>query len=134
MRKSACLLVLLIPFVGSCVSSVDASISFNIAGVYEMIWYSNATVSDDNPGGTLQAVEVDNDHINLLVKGQSGKIKVNYTYNNVLVINTSTGNADQITYNLSYKNRIIGSARVDGVSRYIILNPSSALRIEGLDL
>lgn len=92
------------------------------------------SISDYNPGGTVEAFEVDEDHINLWVKGQSGKAKINYNYSNVLVTSTGIGNSGEATYTLTYKKQIIGSAHVDGVSRSIVLTPSSSLRMEGLEL
>ena len=125
---------LLLSLTSGCNSTVDLPTAFNVAGVYQLIWYSSATVSDDNPSGTMQATQIDNDHINLVVKGQSGKVKINYTYTNVLVSETNSGKSGQVNYSMTYKKQLIGSARVDGVSRYVILTPTSKLRLEGLDL
>ena len=125
---------LLLSLTSGCSSTVDLPTAFNVAGVYQLIWYSSATVSDDNPSGTMQATQIDNDHINLVVKGQSGKVKINYTYTNVLVSETNSGKSGQVNYSMTYKKQLIGSARVDGVSRYVILTPTSKLRLEGLDL
>ena len=82
----------------------------------------------------MQASEIDNDHINLVVKGQSGKIKINYAYTNVLVAKTNASQSDQTIYSLTYKKQLIGTVRLDGVSRYVILTPILKLRMEGLEL
>ena len=133
MKKSAYLLLLFLPLLSGCSPPLDAPTAFNVAGLYQLIWYSSKTISDDNPAGTLQATEVNEDHINLIVKGQSGKVKISYSYTNVLVAITNS-NSGQVDYNLSYNKRLIGSAHVDGVSRSIVFTPSSTLRIEGLEL
>lgn len=133
MKTSSYWLLLFLILLSGCNPRVDARTASNVAGLYQLIWYSSKTVSDDNPAGTLQATEVNGDHINLMVKGQSGKVKISYTYTNVLVT-TVTSNSGQVDYNLSYNKRLIGSAHVDGVSRYVIFTPSSTLRIEGLEL
>ena len=117
-----------------CSPPVNTLTAFSVAGLYQLIWYSSATISDDDPAGTMQATEIDNDHINLAVIGQSGKIKINYAYTNVLVAETNSNQSGQITYSLTYKKQLLGSARVDGVSRYVILTPTSKLRLEGLEL
>lgn len=118
----------------SCRPSINKLTAFNVIGTYQLIWYSTATMSDVHPLGTIMALAVDENLINLVVKGQSGKININYAYSHVLVTNTGNGNSGQSTYNLTYKKHSIGSARVDGVSRTIRLNPTAALRIEGVEL
>ena len=82
----------------------------------------------------MQATQIDNDHITLIVKGQLGKVKLNYSYPNVLVAEATSSKPGQAIYSLTYKKQLIRSVRVDGVSRYVILMPTSKLRMEGLEL
>ena len=117
----------------NCHSEFDGPTAFSVSGVYQLIWYTRASLSDDNPSGTIQVIQIDEEHINLIIQGRSGKTKMNYTYNNVDVTITNDSGG-QVTYNLTYKKHIIGTARVDGVSRYLILTPSANLRLEGLEI
>lgn len=136
MKRSVYSFVLLWFTVGlsNCKPDLGGPTAFNVAGVYQLIWYIRATTSDDNPSGTIQVTQVDEDHINLVIEGQSGKTKIKYTYNDVIVSDNGDDSNGQITYNLTYKKKVIGTARIDGVSRYLVLTPSNNLRLEGLEL
>lgn len=118
----------------NCKPDLGGPNAFNVAGVYQLTWYTRANASDDNPNGTIQVIQIDEDHINLIIEGQSGKTKIKYTYNDVSVTDNGDDSNGQITYNLTYKKKIIGTAHIDGVSRYIVLTPNANLRLEGLEL
>ena len=114
--------------------SVDSPTAFNVAGLYQLTGYHTSTLSDDNPTGTLNATQIDNQHLNLVVKGTSGKIKINYSYLNVVVISTGQVNLGQDTFTLLYKGHPIGVAGNDAISRYLTLTPSSTVRLDFLDI
>ncbi|GAB3037985.1 hypothetical protein [Spirosoma pulveris] len=117
----------------ACHPSVDPCTACSVAGSYQLITYSSATSSDDNPTGTTIATQVDPQHVTIVVKGNSGKLKLNYTYSNVLVKVSDPTAIPQTSYTLLYKGHPIGEAGSDGISRYLDLTPSSLIRISALE-
>ncbi|AKD53693.1 hypothetical protein [Spirosoma radiotolerans] len=134
MKTLPYILTLLICLINGCRPSISTRVALDVAGTYQLILFSSSTTTDDNPSGTVQATEFDGNHINLVVKGQSGKVNINYAYSNVVVTETTASHSGQIDYTLTFKKQLIGSAHFDGVSRSIVVTPSSKLRLEGLEL
>ncbi|MVM37411.1 hypothetical protein GO730_06865 [Spirosoma sp. HMF3257] len=117
----------------SCHPSIEVSTAYNVAGIYQLTGYTTSTTGDDNPDGTMNATLIDEQHINLIVKGTSGKVKINYSYANVLVVRANQTTVGQDTYNLLYKGRQIGIAGNDAISRYVELYPSATITIKGVE-
>ena len=119
--------------ISACHPAVDASTAYNVAGSYQLISYSTPTIADSNPTGTVSATQVDEQHVNLVVKGSSGKVKISYSYANVFVASTDPTNPYPDSYTLLYKGRTIGVAGHDAISSYIEINPSASIRLKGVD-
>ncbi|QDK79583.1 hypothetical protein EXU85_13610 [Spirosoma sp. KCTC 42546] len=117
----------------ACQPSVEASTAYNVAGVYQLVGYTTPTIGDDNPTGTVSATQIDGQHVNLVVKGTSGKVKITYLYNNVYVVSASQAIAGQDTYSLLYKGHQIGVAGNDAISRYVELYPSTTITLKGIE-
>lgn len=132
--KRAILLLLAGGCLLGCDSSVDASKAFNVVGVYQLVLYKTSTALDESPSGTIRATQVDHQHVNLVIKGVSGKVKLNYAYQNVFIMDSDTLHSEAATYVLVYKGRPIGLAGMDGISRYLLVNPAPGVSIQGDEL
>ena len=133
MKKISFLLLFGWSLLSACHPTVDASTAYNVAGSYQLISYTTPTIVDDDPTGTVSAALLDEQHVNLVVKGTSGKVKISYSYANVFVASADPANPGQDSYTLLYKGRKIGVAGNDAISRYIELYPSTSISLKGVE-
>ncbi|MCX6215650.1 hypothetical protein [Spirosoma sp.] len=97
--------------------------SSRIAGAYKFTQYSTITKDDPAPVGLVTLTEVDEQHVDLTVKGASGKLKITYAYRNVSVIANGRNYLGEDTFSLVYKKNQIGIISSDEQGRYISLTP-----------
>ena len=125
MKKHLYLFFLIGLFFSHCEQPGMEPLAFNIAGSYQLLEYNTATASDTNPSGAISITQTDKQHVNVAVKGVSGKMKITYSYQGVVVTSGGQNNTGQYTYQLAYKGHQIGEAGNDGVVRYVNLSPSA---------
>lgn len=128
MKKVIILLLLSCYVLSSCTQSVSPTSIFDVVGSYEITEYQTTSLLDETPTGTVSVTQVDNQHVTILVKGTSGKTKINYSYSGVTVVAY-----DKEAYSLQYKGKQIGLAGNDGISRYVSLYPTNTITIQAVE-
>ncbi|QMW05466.1 hypothetical protein [Spirosoma foliorum] len=128
MKKVTILLFISFYLISSCTQSISPTTVFDVVGSYELTEYQTTSLIDETPTGTVSITQVDNQHVNILVKGTSGKTKINYSYSNVTVVAY-----DKEAYSLQYKGKQIGLAGNDGISRYVSLYPTTTITIQAVE-
>ncbi|WP_288424973.1 hypothetical protein [uncultured Spirosoma sp.] len=113
---------------GCSASAIGPGTASSINGSYQFAEYSTATSLDMNPTGTATVTATDDTHVDILVKGMSGKTRVTYSYTNVVVDGPGPD-----SYTLLYKGHTIGEAGNDGLNRYLTLTPSSSIIIKSIE-
>lgn len=66
---------------------------------------------------------VDEQHVDLIVKGTSGKAKIAYSYRNVNIVETGRNYLGEETFSLVYKKNQIGIINSDEQGHYISITP-----------
>ncbi len=112
----------------ACNSEIDSDDAFAVAGSYQFTEYQAPGKADENPTGDVIIKQLDNQRVNIQVKGVAGNNKVTYLYPTVIVVSLAR---DQ--YILQVKGRTIGEAGNDGVSRYVTIKPTSSITIKAIE-
>ncbi len=112
----------------ACDSEIESDNAFAVAGSYQFIEYQAPGKADDNPTGDVIVKQLDNQHVNIQVKGGAGSTKVAYSYPSVVVVSLAR---DQ--YILQVKGKTIGEAGNDGISRYVTIKPTSSIVIKAIE-
>ncbi len=112
----------------ACDSGIDSDNGFAVAGSYQLIGYIAPGKSDENPTGEITVKQLDNQHVNIQIKGTAGNTKITYSYPTVVVVSLAR---DQ--YILQVKGRTIGEAGNDGISRYITVKPTSSIVVKAIE-
>ncbi|MCK8494913.1 MULTISPECIES: hypothetical protein [Spirosoma] len=110
-------------WVNACSSPPNIAPSSRIAGSYKFTQYSTASKDDLAPVGLVTLTVVDEQHIDLIVKGSSGKSKIDYSYHNVDVVNDERNYLGEDTFSLIYKKSQIGIVTSNEQGHYISLTP-----------
>ena len=126
MRNIICYLFL--GLILGCAPSVESDTGLAVAGSYQLTEYSASGKLDDNPTGEVTVKRVDNQHVSIIVKGTTGKTKLNYSFPSVTVINS-----ERDYYTLLVKGKSIGEAETDGISHYVTLRPTTAIIIKSTE-
>lgn len=94
-----------------------------IAGSYKFTQYSTASQDDLAPVGLVILTVVDEQHVDITVKGTSGKSKITYSYRNVNIIEDGRNYLGEDIFSLVYKKNQIGIISSDEQGYYISLMP-----------
>ncbi|SFF19090.1 hypothetical protein [Spirosoma endophyticum] len=112
-------------WINACSPAPNIAPSSRIAGSYKFTQYSTASKDDLAPMGLVTLTIVDEQHVDLIVKGSSGKSKIAYSYQNVNIIESGRNYLGDDTFSLVYKKNQIGIINSDEQGHYITLTPKA---------
>jgi|GEM_PF-2046422 len=110
-------------WINACSPTPTIAPSSRIAGSYKFTQYSTASKDDLAPVGLVTLTVVDEQHVDITVKGTSGKSKIAYAYRNVNIIENGRNYLGEDIFRLVYKKNQIGFINSDEQGYYISLMP-----------
>ena len=122
MRKRFFLILALL-WISACSPVPNIAPASRIAGSYKFTQYSTASQDDLAPVGLITLTVVDEQHVDLTVKGSSGRSKIAYSYRNVSLVETGRNYLDEETFSLVDRKNQIGIINSDEQGHYISLTP-----------